>query len=80
MMKTYVTFGQIHIHSVNDKTFDHDCVAVIYCKDADHGRKLAFEFFGSKFSFEYHEDRFDKESMRYYHRGFIDVNSEAKED
>ena len=74
MAKTYVTFGQDHAHSVNGKTFDKDCVAVIECKDAAEGRELAFEYFNGLFCFEYHEQMFNMNSMLYYPRGFIEVN------
>lgn len=73
-MKTYVTFGQIHTHSINGKTFDKDCVAVIECKDAKEGRERAFEYFDSKFCFEYPEDSFNHDDMKYYPRGLINVN------
>ena len=74
MPKTYVTFGQIHVHSVNGRTFDKDCIAVINCTDADDGRRKAFEIFKSKFCFEYHEDEWNLEDMIYYPRGLITVN------
>ena len=73
-MKTYVTFGQDHAHRVNGKTFDCDCVAVIDCDSPQEGRRLAFEYFGPKFCFEYPEEQFDLGSMHYYPRGFIEVN------
>ncbi len=74
MAKTYVTFGSDHTHSVNGKTLDKDCVAVINCDDAEQGREMAFEFFGRKFCFEYPEEHFDHSNMHYYRRGFIEVN------
>jgi hypothetical protein len=74
MAKTYVTFGQDHVHRVNETTFDCDCVAVIECDDETHGRKLAFDFFGPKFCFSYFDDQFDMSSMRHFPRGFIEVN------
>lgn len=74
MNKTYVTFGQEHAHSVAGRTFDKDCIAVINCADAEEGRKLAFEYFKGKFCFEYHEEQFDKSSMHFYPRGYIEVN------
>lgn len=73
-MKTYVTFGQIHVHSVNGKTFDKDCVAVIEAKDAEAGRAKAFEIFGEKFCFTYPEDKFIKDKMmEWFPRGLIEV-------
>ena len=72
-MKTYVTFGRSHIHKFNGKIFDSNCVAVIICDSDEDGRKKAFELFGRKWAFEYHEDRFDESWMEYYPRGFINV-------
>ena len=73
-MKTYITFGQEHIHSINGKTFDKDCVAVIYSGSAAEGRDLAFEYFGPKFCFEYSEEYWNDEQMKYFPRGYIKVN------
>lgn len=73
-MKTYVTFGQDHAHSVNGKTFDKECVAVIECDDAEQGRNLAFAYFQRKFCFEYHDTEFNFQEMSCYPRGFIPVN------
>lgn len=72
--KTYVTFGQEHAHRVNGSTFDKDSVAVINCDSPEHGRALAFELFGAKFCFEYHEDQFDHSNMVYFPRGLIEAN------
>jgi len=73
-MKTYVTFGQIHVHSINGRTFDKDCVAVIESESAAKGRELAFQYFGKKFCFEYPENHFKMDSMEYFPRGLIKVN------
>lgn len=74
VIKTFVTFSQNHIHRINGKTFDKDCVAVINHDKSDEGRKYAFEFFGDKFSFEYCEELFDMSSLKYFSRGFLEVN------
>ena len=73
-MKTYVTFGQDHQHEIDGKIFDKDCVAVIESEDPVTGRELAFRTFGQKFCFEYPEESFSMESMKYFPRGFIKVN------
>lgn len=73
-MKTYITFGFDHAHAVSGKTFDKDCVAVIEADNPEHGRVLAFEFFGPKFCFEYPERTWDDSCMHYYPRGYINVN------
>jgi hypothetical protein len=72
-MKTYVTFGQQHVHRVCNQTLDRDCVAVIECSSASDGREKAFEYFGNKFCFRYFETDFDPEIMKYFPRGLIEV-------
>ncbi len=60
-MRTYVTFGQTHAHSVNGKTFDKDCVAVIKTEKAWEGRDKE----------EYWKEN---EQLKYFPRGYINVN------
>ena len=42
-MYLLVTFGQSHVHRINSKTFDRDCVGVIQCDNEEDGRKILFE-------------------------------------
>lgn len=65
-MRTFVTFGQVHIHRVNDKIFDKDCVAVV-----KGDREEVHALFGNKFCMAYHERDFDSTVMKYYPRGYI---------
>lgn len=69
-MKWYITFGQIHVHRVNGKTFDADCVAVINGETPEQCDKMAFELFDGKF----HEHSNRIPPMEYYPRGLIEVN------
>lgn len=73
-MKVYISFGQIHVHSVNRKTFDKDSIAVIECKDYEEGRKKAFEYFDDKFHNCWNEEEFTDELLSYFPRGLIPVN------
>ena len=74
-MKTYFTFGQSHAHSVNGKTLDKDCVAVINASSERAARELAFQLFdGGKFCFSYPEGTFNFDNMKYYPRGLIELN------
>ena len=66
--KTYVTFGQGHVHHINGKTFDGDCVAVV-----NGDRAKVFELFGSKFCFEFTEERWDHKQMKFFPRGYIEI-------
>ena len=67
-MKTYVTFGQDHIHRINGEIIDKDCVAVI-----NGNRDKVFELFGLKFSFEYPEEHWNEDNMKYFPRGYIEI-------
>ena len=71
--KTYVTFGQCHVHRVNGKTFDCDSVAVIESKGPREGRGKAFELFGDKFFTTYSEEFWDESNLEWFPRGLINV-------
>lgn len=73
-MKTYITFGQVHYHKIDNRIFDKDCVAVIEAENASIGREIAFKLFGNKFCFSYTEDTFDYTSMKFFPRGFIQID------
>ena len=72
-MKTYVTFGYGHAHSINGKTLDKDTVAVINHTEEESGREIAFELFGPKFCFEYPEENWDESKMSYFPKGYVEV-------
>ena len=75
-MKTYVTFGQDHVHSINGKTFDKDCVAVIEAPTAAEGRQRAMEAFNGVFCFSYPEDRWEEhQQMVYFRRGYLELEN-----
>ena len=73
MPKHYVTFGQSHFHEVNEKILDHNTVARFDADDPDSGRAKAFEFFGPKFCFEYHNGEWKEEWMKHYPDGYVDL-------
>lgn len=73
-MKWYITFGQVHVHSVNGRTFDKDCVAVINGATPEQCDKMAFEWFRGKF----HEHSGQMPPIKYFPRGLIEVNPEAE--
>jgi len=69
-MKTYVTFGQDHTHTIGDKVFDKDCVAVVW-----GDREKVFSIFGDRFCFEYPEEHWDDSKMQhYFKRGYIEAD------
>lgn len=72
-MNTYITFGQTHVHRVNGKTFDKDCVAVMEDVGLDSFTAIS-EVFGQKWSREFGELEWDeKTQLLYYPRGYIHV-------
>ena len=73
-MKTFVTFGQTHTHSVNGKTLDKDTVAIIESRSSEEGRRIAFQLFDRQFCFEYPEDYWDESSMKHFPKGYVAVN------
>lgn len=70
-MKVYITFGQVHAHSVNGKTFDKDCVAVIEAETVNDGHAKAMELFNGKFHRAVGE--VDESFMSFFPRGLIEV-------
>ena len=74
-MRSMVQFGFDHVHSIDGKIFDKDCVGVISGKDPDDCRRIAFEYFGKDFCIETPEFHFNFDKMyKYFDRGFINVN------
>lgn len=73
-MKVYVTFGQVHIHRVNGKVFDKDCVAVVEGEDYAEARQKVLNYFGVKFSFDYPEQHWvEEDQLKWFPRGYIEV-------
>ena len=65
----YVTFGQVHVHSVNGKTFDKNCVAGIRARTRAEAHEKAMKIFNGVF----HSVQ-DEPHLEYYPRGIIDVD------
>lgn len=73
MAKHYVTLGQIHIHRINGKVLDKDCVVRFDADNANHGRQKALEYFGQDFFTDYHENVWDENKLKFFPRGYIDL-------
>jgi len=66
-MKFYITFGQIHVHSVGGTTFDRDCVCEIEASSSDEAWQKVEQTFGGEWSMFYaHEPE-----MSFYPRGIL---------
>jgi hypothetical protein len=68
-MKVYFTFGQIHTHSVNGKTLDKNCVAVIEGETYEAAREKGMQLFDRKF----HNSSIMPPNMIYYPSGIIET-------
>jgi len=64
----YVTFGQVHVHKINGKTFDKDCVARIKARDMGEAHDMAMALFNGVFCFVNEEPH-----LEFYPRGIIDA-------
>lgn len=75
MPKHYVTFGQTHTHSVNGKTLDKDTVAVFNADNYSEGRAKAFEYFDDKFFTDYHDNEWNEDHLKYFPKGYVEINN-----
>jgi hypothetical protein len=74
MAKHYVTLGYDHVHLIDGKILDRDTVAVFEAESAQKGREKAFELFGAKFCFEYHDTKWKESNMQYFPKGYVYIN------
>lgn len=70
--KYYITFGQVHVHSVNGKTFDKDCLAELEAESNEEAHKMAMDIFKGVFHQCVGEDKLE-EFLEYFPRGVIKV-------
>ena len=75
MAKFYITFGQIHVHSVEGKTFDKDCLAEIEAETNREAHDKAMKIFNKKFHNCHNEDKLP-EIIDYFPRGIIKIIGE----
>lgn len=68
-MKFYISFGQVHTHSVNGITFDKDCLAEVEADTYAEAREIAFEVFKGVFHNVYTE----LPDMKFFPRGTIKI-------
>jgi hypothetical protein len=73
MTTLYFTFGQSHIHKVNQIVWDKDCVCSISAGTEAEARKIMFDTFGLKWSMEY----FSPPEMEFFPRGIIPLDKHA---
>ena len=72
MNKYYITFGQIHVHSIGGKTLDKDSLAMIEAETNGEAHEIAMDIFNGKFHNCYNENKL-AEIIEYFPRGVIKV-------
>jgi hypothetical protein len=72
MKKYYFTFGQIHVHSVNGKTFDKNCVVEIEATSFCAAKTEMLYHFGIKWAMQYTK----LPDMSFFPRGIIKIKQE----
>lgn len=70
-MKTYFTFGQVHIHKIDNHTLDKDCVIEVEGHSEDDCRSKVYNAIGDKWAFSYPDT---PPPMHYFPRGIIKLN------
>lgn len=73
-MKMFVTFGQIHAHSISGTTFDKDSVGVVKCASVEDGMRFIHKTLGAKYCFSYPEQHWNYEDIKHFTRGYIFMN------
>ena len=66
----YITFGQVHAHSINGKTLDKDCVATFEANSLEDGYNKAMKIFNQQF----HHCTKELPDLYYYPRGIIKID------
>ena len=64
------TIGNEKYTVENGIVFDKDCVAIV-----NGNRDAVFELFGPKFCFEFTPERWNPKDIKYFPRGFINVDT-----
>jgi len=74
MAKFYITFGQVHVHSVNGKTFDKDSLCEIEAESNREAHDRAMDVFDGVFFGCYDEDQLE-DLLLYSPRGIIKLEN-----
>lgn len=78
-MLVFVTFGQVHAHSINGKTVDKDCVAVFGTMSEEDVRQLLHDCYRNEYATTYTQETWEEGMLAYFPRGYVFVDFEPKE-
>jgi hypothetical protein len=73
-LKYFITFGQGHKHTIQDKTFDKDCIAVFEADDYNQARDKASQLFQDVWCFIYDENTWKESNLEYFPRGYLEAS------
>jgi len=73
MNKYYITFGQVHVHSIGGKTFDKDCIGEIEADTNGEAHDKAMKIFNGVFHQCVDKSTVDDEFLSYFPRGIMEV-------
>ena len=72
LSKFYISFGQVHVHSIDGKTLDKDCLAELEAETKEEAHKVAMDIFNKTFHNVYTENELSS-VIKYFPRGIIRV-------
>jgi hypothetical protein len=78
-MLTFVTFGQVHAHSINGKTLDKDCVAVFGRMSEADVRALLHDSYNNEYAQTFNHTNWDVNLLKYFPRGYVYVDFEPED-
>lgn len=69
MKEFYISFGQLHAHSISGITFDKNCIAIIKADTHNEAHRIAIDIFKGVFAFVYDE----MPDMSFFPKGLIEI-------
>jgi len=69
----YITLGFSHVHAINRKTLDKDCVILAESPPGYTPQQVARALFGNLYSMAYAEHEWDSRFNAHYPKGFVRV-------
>ena len=74
MEKLYVTFGENHVHFINKKQLDKNCIGVFKCNTIEEGYVQINELFGNGFNMAFQEAAFFGGDLKHFPDGLKEIN------
>lgn len=75
METTYVSFGQVHKHTIDGKRLDKDTIAKITHSSHENGADIAYRLFKNKYSQEFSQEAWSDDMLRHFPKGLVDISA-----